>query len=203
MNVWINLHSDLQTLVQKDSSGLHRQLGVGWSKWLERELTDRMVRGSNPTYACQLLLSRIGQPDSSSQPSRFLRAAWQIYTEKMLHLKIRSKTAVSAHLARIVLEMSRKTDDLDVSATSNLATKASTSEHFAFVIENFPAFVSECRAACVEVRVLFLQTLGETPLRDQVDQQQNTTRKTPRKCSLWQTELTVHSSMIEQKIRID
>ncbi|KER26326.1 hypothetical protein T265_06376 [Opisthorchis viverrini] len=32
--------------------------------WLERELTDRKVRGSSPTSASRLLLSRFGQPDS-------------------------------------------------------------------------------------------------------------------------------------------
>ncbi|KAG5452531.1 hypothetical protein CSKR_103330 [Clonorchis sinensis] len=33
-----------------------------WLKWLEREFTDRKVRGSNPTSASRLLLSRLGQP---------------------------------------------------------------------------------------------------------------------------------------------
>ncbi|KER24477.1 hypothetical protein T265_07847 [Opisthorchis viverrini] len=33
-----------------------------WPKWLEREFTDRKVRGSNPTSASQLPLSRLGQP---------------------------------------------------------------------------------------------------------------------------------------------
>ncbi|KAG5446775.1 Nuclear speckle splicing regulatory protein 1 [Clonorchis sinensis] len=33
-------------------------------KWLERELTDRKVRGSNPTSASRLPLSRLGQPGS-------------------------------------------------------------------------------------------------------------------------------------------
>ncbi|KER24809.1 hypothetical protein T265_14332, partial [Opisthorchis viverrini] len=35
-----------------------------WLKWLEREFTDRKVRGSNPTSATRLPLSRLGQPDS-------------------------------------------------------------------------------------------------------------------------------------------
>ncbi|KAG5455178.1 hypothetical protein CSKR_112105 [Clonorchis sinensis] len=35
-----------------------------WLKWLERELTDRKVRGSNPTSASRLPLSRLGQPGS-------------------------------------------------------------------------------------------------------------------------------------------
>ncbi|GAA57497.1 E3 ubiquitin-protein ligase NEDD4-like [Clonorchis sinensis] len=33
-------------------------------KWLEREFSDRKVRGSNPTFASRLPLSRLGQPDS-------------------------------------------------------------------------------------------------------------------------------------------
>ncbi|KER30515.1 hypothetical protein T265_03123 [Opisthorchis viverrini] len=33
-------------------------------KWLEREFTDRKVRGSNPTSASRLPLSRLGQPGS-------------------------------------------------------------------------------------------------------------------------------------------
>ncbi|KER30536.1 hypothetical protein T265_03021 [Opisthorchis viverrini] len=35
-----------------------------WSQWLEREFTDRKVRGSNLTCASRLPLSRLGQPDS-------------------------------------------------------------------------------------------------------------------------------------------
>ncbi|KER34090.1 hypothetical protein T265_00262 [Opisthorchis viverrini] len=35
-----------------------------WLKWLEREFTDRKVRGSNPTSASGLPLSRLGQPDT-------------------------------------------------------------------------------------------------------------------------------------------
>ncbi|KAG5452074.1 hypothetical protein CSKR_111114 [Clonorchis sinensis] len=37
-------------------------LGARWSKWLEHEFTDRKVRGSNPTFASRLPLSRLGQP---------------------------------------------------------------------------------------------------------------------------------------------
>ncbi|KER27015.1 hypothetical protein T265_05847 [Opisthorchis viverrini] len=33
-------------------------------KWLEREFTDRKVRGSNPIFASRLPLSRLGQPGS-------------------------------------------------------------------------------------------------------------------------------------------
>ncbi|KAG5442314.1 Tubulin-specific chaperone C [Clonorchis sinensis] len=39
-------------------------LGTRWPKWLERELTDRKVRGSNPTSASRIPLSRLGQPGS-------------------------------------------------------------------------------------------------------------------------------------------
>ncbi|KER23521.1 hypothetical protein T265_08604 [Opisthorchis viverrini] len=39
-------------------------MGARWLKWLEREFTDRKVRGSNPTSATRLPLSRLGQPDS-------------------------------------------------------------------------------------------------------------------------------------------
>ncbi|KAG5450137.1 hypothetical protein CSKR_112663, partial [Clonorchis sinensis] len=35
-----------------------------WPKWLEREFTDQKVRGSNPTSASRLPLSRLGQPGS-------------------------------------------------------------------------------------------------------------------------------------------
>ncbi|KER19934.1 hypothetical protein T265_11402 [Opisthorchis viverrini] len=35
-----------------------------WPKWLEREFTDRKVRGSNPTSVTRLPLSRLGQPGS-------------------------------------------------------------------------------------------------------------------------------------------
>ncbi|KAG5450326.1 hypothetical protein CSKR_110185 [Clonorchis sinensis] len=39
-------------------------LGASWTKWLEREFTDRKVRSSNPTSASRLPLSRLGQPGS-------------------------------------------------------------------------------------------------------------------------------------------
>ncbi|KAG5449517.1 hypothetical protein CSKR_111842, partial [Clonorchis sinensis] len=35
-----------------------------WLKWLEREFTDRKVRGSNLTSASRLPLSRLGEPGS-------------------------------------------------------------------------------------------------------------------------------------------
>ncbi|KER23674.1 LOW QUALITY PROTEIN: hypothetical protein T265_14584 [Opisthorchis viverrini] len=35
-----------------------------WPKWLQRELTNRKVRGSNPPAASRLPLSRLGQPGS-------------------------------------------------------------------------------------------------------------------------------------------
>ncbi|KAG5441208.1 hypothetical protein CSKR_102420 [Clonorchis sinensis] len=41
-----------------------RITGTRWRKWLELEFTDRKVRGSNPTSACRLLLSRLGQTGS-------------------------------------------------------------------------------------------------------------------------------------------
>ncbi|KAG5452037.1 hypothetical protein CSKR_110645 [Clonorchis sinensis] len=40
------------------------QQGTRWLKWLEREFTDRKFRGSNPTSASRLSLSRLGQPGS-------------------------------------------------------------------------------------------------------------------------------------------
>ncbi|KAG5450703.1 hypothetical protein CSKR_102923 [Clonorchis sinensis] len=39
---------------------------AGWLKWLEREFNNRKVRGSNPTSASRLPLSRLGQPGSIS-----------------------------------------------------------------------------------------------------------------------------------------
>ncbi|KER25649.1 hypothetical protein T265_06938 [Opisthorchis viverrini] len=40
-------------------------MGVRWLKWLEREFTDRKVRGSKPTSASRLPLSRLRRPDSN------------------------------------------------------------------------------------------------------------------------------------------
>ncbi|KAG5444579.1 hypothetical protein CSKR_108055 [Clonorchis sinensis] len=40
--------------------------GTRWLKWLECEFTDRKVRGSNPTSASRLPLSRLGQPGNIS-----------------------------------------------------------------------------------------------------------------------------------------
>ncbi|KAG5442342.1 hypothetical protein CSKR_109298 [Clonorchis sinensis] len=40
--------------------------GARWLKWLEREFTDRKVRGSNPTSASRFPLPRLGQPGSIS-----------------------------------------------------------------------------------------------------------------------------------------
>ncbi|KAG5453260.1 hypothetical protein CSKR_108466 [Clonorchis sinensis] len=37
---------------------------VGWPKWLELQFIDQKVRGSNPTSASRLPLSRLGQPGS-------------------------------------------------------------------------------------------------------------------------------------------
>ncbi|KAG5453176.1 hypothetical protein CSKR_110620 [Clonorchis sinensis] len=55
-----------------------------WSKWLEREFTDRKVRGSNPLpldFSC-LVLGNL----AVSQPSCNLRVAWQLGTERVLQL---------------------------------------------------------------------------------------------------------------------
>ncbi|KAG5454662.1 hypothetical protein CSKR_104966 [Clonorchis sinensis] len=63
------------------------QLGsrARWPKWLEREFTDRKVRGSNPTSAldfpCLGLLNL-----AVSQPLFNLRVAWQLDTERVLQL---------------------------------------------------------------------------------------------------------------------
>ncbi|KAG5447961.1 hypothetical protein CSKR_100923, partial [Clonorchis sinensis] len=38
------------------------QEGEIWLKWLEREFSDRKVRGSNPTAPSRLPLSRLGRP---------------------------------------------------------------------------------------------------------------------------------------------
>ncbi|KAG5446562.1 hypothetical protein CSKR_111598 [Clonorchis sinensis] len=38
--------------------------GARWLKWLEHDFTDRKVRGSNPTSASRLPLSRLRQPGS-------------------------------------------------------------------------------------------------------------------------------------------
>ncbi|KAG5443057.1 hypothetical protein CSKR_112154 [Clonorchis sinensis] len=42
--------------------------GARWPKWLGREFTDRKVRGSNPTSASRIPLSRLGQPGPSASP---------------------------------------------------------------------------------------------------------------------------------------
>ncbi|KER28928.1 LOW QUALITY PROTEIN: hypothetical protein T265_13474, partial [Opisthorchis viverrini] len=46
------------------SEGQDGLLSARRPKWLEREFTDRKVRGSNPTSATRLPLSRLGQPGS-------------------------------------------------------------------------------------------------------------------------------------------
>ncbi|KAG5452855.1 hypothetical protein CSKR_111353, partial [Clonorchis sinensis] len=38
--------------------------GARWLNWLQREFTDRKVRGWNPTSASRLSLFRLGQPGS-------------------------------------------------------------------------------------------------------------------------------------------
>ncbi|KAG5452853.1 hypothetical protein CSKR_108983 [Clonorchis sinensis] len=56
------------------SDKLYPSARARWLKWLERESTDRRVRGSNPTTASQLPLARPGSP----------RVAWQLGTERVL-----------------------------------------------------------------------------------------------------------------------
>ncbi|KAG5442537.1 hypothetical protein CSKR_108732 [Clonorchis sinensis] len=46
------------------SKSLDNFCGASWLEWIEREFADRKVRGSNPTSASRLLLSRLGQPGS-------------------------------------------------------------------------------------------------------------------------------------------
>ncbi|KER29039.1 hypothetical protein T265_04228 [Opisthorchis viverrini] len=61
-----------------------------WSKWLKREFTDRKVRGSDPTSASRLPLSRLGQLDSIPalvQPSGGM-AARHRYLLKPLYLAL-------------------------------------------------------------------------------------------------------------------
>ncbi|KAG5452537.1 hypothetical protein CSKR_113088 [Clonorchis sinensis] len=60
----------------------HQSTGVRWPKWLEREFTDRKVRGSNPTSACDLPCLGLGDL-AVSQPSGFLWVAWQLDTERL------------------------------------------------------------------------------------------------------------------------
>ncbi|KAG5451119.1 hypothetical protein CSKR_106637 [Clonorchis sinensis] len=47
---------------------MHRAVGGEMTPWLEGKFTDRKVRGSNPTSASRLPLSRLGQPDSILAP---------------------------------------------------------------------------------------------------------------------------------------
>ncbi|KER21270.1 hypothetical protein T265_10370 [Opisthorchis viverrini] len=61
------------------------QRGAKWSKWLEREFTDRKVRGSNPTSASRLPCLGLGNL-AVSQPSCNLWVAWQLGTERVLQL---------------------------------------------------------------------------------------------------------------------
>ncbi|KER33104.1 LOW QUALITY PROTEIN: hypothetical protein T265_12691 [Opisthorchis viverrini] len=64
------------TCMEKDRDGCPKIVNLGsaktdlfyerkkWLKWLEREFTNRKVRGSSPTFATRLPLSRFGQPGS-------------------------------------------------------------------------------------------------------------------------------------------
>ncbi|KER26734.1 hypothetical protein T265_06096 [Opisthorchis viverrini] len=54
---------NLKSTLDNRSDYVNRR-GARWPKWLEREFTDRKVRGSNPTSAFRLLLSRLTQPGS-------------------------------------------------------------------------------------------------------------------------------------------
>ncbi|KAG5452702.1 hypothetical protein CSKR_102129 [Clonorchis sinensis] len=75
-----------------------------WLKWLEREFTDRKVRGSNPTSASRLPLSRLGRPGSI--PALVLPVAWQLGTERVLQLNVMdggsgdSCEAIKWHISR-------------------------------------------------------------------------------------------------------
>ncbi|KAG5454445.1 Heteroproteinous nuclear ribonucleoprotein L, partial [Clonorchis sinensis] len=61
--VWCSGHSGLPLRAHRTTSR-SRSIEI-WLKWLERERTDRKVRGSNPTRsASRLPLSRLGQPGS-------------------------------------------------------------------------------------------------------------------------------------------
>ncbi|KAG5442915.1 hypothetical protein CSKR_107403 [Clonorchis sinensis] len=54
--------------------------GARWLKWLEREFTDRKVRGSNPTSVPRLPLFRLGKPGG------ILWVPWQLSTGRVLRL---------------------------------------------------------------------------------------------------------------------
>ncbi|KER31347.1 hypothetical protein T265_02398 [Opisthorchis viverrini] len=77
-----------------------------WTKWLKREFTDRKVRGSNPTSATRLPLSRLGQPDSipalvlpSSGLAVRLEARWSKWLEREFSdRKFRGSNPTSASL---------------------------------------------------------------------------------------------------------
>ncbi|KER24495.1 hypothetical protein T265_07860 [Opisthorchis viverrini] len=67
------------------AADLRRLQGARWLEWLESEFTDRKVRGSNPTSASRLPLSRFGQPGSI--PAFVLSSvAWQLGTKRVLQL---------------------------------------------------------------------------------------------------------------------
>ncbi|KER23005.1 hypothetical protein T265_14729, partial [Opisthorchis viverrini] len=63
------------------------QIGARWPKWLEREFTDRKVRGSKPTSASRLPGLGLGSM-AVSQPSCFIRVAWQLDTVRVLQLNL-------------------------------------------------------------------------------------------------------------------
>ncbi|KER31771.1 hypothetical protein T265_02006 [Opisthorchis viverrini] len=56
-----NIINERFSWVPETTYGIPQKRGF---KWLEREFTDRKVRGSNPAYASRLSLSRLWQPGS-------------------------------------------------------------------------------------------------------------------------------------------
>ncbi|KAG5446663.1 hypothetical protein CSKR_112980 [Clonorchis sinensis] len=80
---------------KREIAGLRFHPSARWFNWLEHEFTDRKVRGSNPTSASQLPLSRLGQP--ASIPALVLpsggMAADELHSEKQ-HLVERTRDCV-------------------------------------------------------------------------------------------------------------
>ncbi|KAG5454601.1 hypothetical protein CSKR_110956 [Clonorchis sinensis] len=65
VKIVVNLSFDLATSFDEHLViHLSGVLAERWLNWLERESTDRKVRGSNPTSASRLALSRLRQPGS-------------------------------------------------------------------------------------------------------------------------------------------
>ncbi|KER31373.1 hypothetical protein T265_13004, partial [Opisthorchis viverrini] len=71
--------------------------GSKWLKWLEREFTDRKVRGSNPTSATRLPLSRLGRPGSIPALRLFSGSKWLKWLERgFTDRKVRGSNPTSA-----------------------------------------------------------------------------------------------------------